>query len=176
MKTKDMTYIALMAVLISVCSWLSVPTAIPFTMQTYAVFTALLLLGGRRGSIAVAVYIALGAAGLPVFSNFTGGIGRLLGPSGGYIIGFLFTALCYWLCEKLLGKSIWAKAASLAVGLVLCYAFGTAWFVEVYSRTSSISCTAAIGMCVLPFIIPDAVKMALAFLTDRLIGKHVNID
>ena len=176
MKTKDMTYIALMAVLISVCSWLSVPTAIPFTMQTYAVFTALLLLGGRRGSIAVAVYIALGAAGLPVFSNFTGGIGRLLGPSGGYIIGFLFTALCYWLCEKLFGKSIWVKAASLAVGLVLCYAFGTVWFVEVYSRTSSISWAAALGMCVLPFIIPDAVKMALAFLTDKLIGKHVNID
>ena len=70
MKTKDMAYIALMAVLISVCSWLSVPAAIPFTMQTYAVFTALLLLGGRRGSIAVAVYIALGAVGLPVFSGF----------------------------------------------------------------------------------------------------------
>lgn len=67
MKTKDMAYIALMAVLISVCSWLSVPAAIPFTMQTYAVFTALLLLGGRRGCIAVAVYIALGAVGLPVF-------------------------------------------------------------------------------------------------------------
>ena len=68
-----MAYIALMAVLISVCSWLSVPAAIPFTMQTYAVFTALLLLGGRRGSIAVAVYIALGAVGLPVFSGFAGG-------------------------------------------------------------------------------------------------------
>ena len=90
MKTKDMAYIALMAVLISVCSWLSVPAAIPFTMQTYAVFTALLLLGGRRGSIAVAVYIALGAVGLPVFSGFAGGIGKLMGPSGGYIS----SALC----------------------------------------------------------------------------------
>ena len=74
-----MAYIALMAVLISVCSWLSVPAAIPFTMQTYAVFTALLLLGGRRGSIAVAVYIALGAVGLPVFSGFAGGIGSSWG-------------------------------------------------------------------------------------------------
>ena len=105
MKTKDMAYIALMAVLISVCSWLSVPAAIPFTMQTYAVFTALLLLGGRRGSIAVAVYIALGAIGLPVFSGFAGGIGKLMGPSGGYIFGFMLTALCYWLCERLSAKS-----------------------------------------------------------------------
>lgn len=125
MKTKDMAYIALMAVLISVCSWLSVPAAIPFTMQTYAVFTALLLLGGRRGSIAVAVYIALGAVGLPVFSGFAGGIGKLMGPSGGYIFGFMLTALCYWLCERVLGKKLWVKTVSLVVGLALCYAFGT---------------------------------------------------
>ena len=92
MKTKDMAYIALMAVLISVCSWLSVPAAIPFTMQTFAVFTALLLLGGRRGSIAVAVYIALGAVGLPVFSGFAGGVGKLIGSiSGALIIGIAST-------------------------------------------------------------------------------------
>ena len=74
MKTRDMAYIALMAVLISVCSWLSVPSVIPFTMQTFGVFCALLLLGGKRGSIAVLLYIVMGAVGLPVFSNFTGGV------------------------------------------------------------------------------------------------------
>ena len=100
-----MAYIALMAVLISVCSWLSVPAAIPFTMQTYAVFTALLLLGGRRGSIAVAVYIALGAVGLPVFSGFVGGMGHLVGPTAGYIWGFLLAALIYGIVKKLLGKA-----------------------------------------------------------------------
>lgn len=148
MKTKDMAYIALMAVLISVCSWLSVPAAIPFTMQTYAVFTALLLLGGRRGSIAVAVYIALGAVGLPVFSGFAGGIGKLMGPSGGYIFGFMLTALCYWLCERVLGKKLWVKTVSLVVGLALCYAFGTVWFVKVYSAAKPISYASALGMCV----------------------------
>ena len=153
-----MAYIALMAVLISVCSWLSVPAAIPFTMQTFAVFTALLLLGGRRGSIAVAVYIALGAVGLPVFSGFAGGVGKLMGPSGGYIFGFVLTGLCYWL------------------GLALCYAFGTVWFVKVYSAAKPISYASALGLCVFPFIIPDAAKMALAFLTDRVIRKHVNIE
>lgn len=171
MKTKDMAYIALMAVLISVCSWLSVPAAIPFTMQTYAVFTALLLLGGRRGSIAVAVYIALGAVGLPVFSGFAGGIGKLMGPSGGYIFGFMLTALCYWLCERLFGKKLWVWIVSLVVGLALCYAFGTVWFVKVYSAAKPISYASALGMCVFPFIVPDLVKMALAFLTERVIKK-----
>ncbi len=176
MKTKDMTYIALMAVLISVCSWLSVPAAIPFTMQTFAVFTALLLLGGRRGSIAVAVYIALGAVGLPVFSGFAGGVGKLMGPSGGYIFGFVLTGLCYWLCEKLFGKKLWVKILSLIIGLSMCYAFGTLWFVKVYSATKPVSYASALGLCVFPFIIPDAAKMALAFLADRVIRKHVDIE
>ena len=176
MKTKDMAYIALMAVLISVCSWLSVPAAIPLTVQTFAVFTALLLWGGRRGSIAVAVYIALGAVGLPVFSGFAGGVGKLMGPSGGYIFGFVLTGRCYWLGEKLLGKKLWVKIVSLIIGLALCYAFGTVWFVKVYSAAKPISYASALGLCVVPFIIPDAAKMALAFLTDRVIRKHVNIE
>ena len=176
MKTKDMAYIALMAVLISVCSWLSVPAAIPFTMQTYAVFTALLLLGGRRGCIAVAVYIALGAVGLPVFSGFTGGVGKLMGPSGGYIFGFVLTGLCYWLGEKTSGERLWVRILSLIAGLALCYAFGTVWFVKVYSASKPISYASALGICVFPFLIPDAAKMVLAFLTDRVIRKQVNIE
>lgn len=120
MKTRDMAYIALMAVLISVCSWLSVPSVIPFTMQTFGVFCALLLLGGRRGSIAVLLYIVMGAVGLPVFSNFAGGVGKLMGPSGGYIFGFLLTALCYWAMTALLGEktlikySLWRRGSFCA--------------------------------------------------------------
>lgn len=171
-----MAYIALMAVLISVCSWLSIPAAIPFTMQTYAIFTALLLLGGRRGSIAVAVYIALGAVGFPVFSGFAGGIGKLMGPTGGYIIGFIFTALCYWLFEGLSGGKPWLRLLGMALGLVLCYAFGTVWFVQVYSATKPIGYAAALGLCVFPFILPDIVKMALAVLTARVMSKHINIE
>lgn len=171
-----MAYIALMAVLISVCSWLSIPTAIPFTMQTYAVFTALLLLGGRNGTIAVLVYIALGAVGLPVFSGFTGGIGKLMGPSGGYIGGFLFTGLCYWLMTALLGKKLWVKIVGLIIGLLICYAFGTVWFVKVYSASKPMSYASALGICVFPFLLPDAVKMALAFVTDRLIHPYLKID
>lgn len=175
MKTRDMTYIALMAVLISVCSWLSVPSVIPFTMQTFGVFAALLLLGGKRGSIAVALYILMGAVGLPVFSNFTGGVGKLMGPSGGYIFGFLLTALCYWVMTALLGDRLWIKILALTAGLVLCYAFGTLWFVEVYSRSEPIGIMSALSMCVFPFMVPDAIKMALALAVEKLLKNKIKI-
>lgn len=175
MKTRDMAYIALMAVLISVCSWLSVPSVIPFTMQTFGVFAALLLLGGKRGSIAVALYILMGAVGLPVFSNFTGGVGKLMGPSGGYIFGFLLTALCYWVMTALLGDRLWIKILALTAGLVLCYTFGTLWFVEVYSRSEPIGIMSALSMCVFPFIVPDAIKMALALAVEKLLRNKIKI-
>lgn len=168
-----MTYIALMAVLISVCSWLSVPAVIPFTMQTFGVFCALCLLGGKRGTTAVLLYILMGAVGLPVFSNFGGGIGKLLGPSGGYIVGFAFTALAYWGCTALLGEKTWVKALGLAAGLALCYTFGTLWFVKTYSGDSPMSIASALSMCVVPFILPDAVKLALALAAEKLLKKHI---
>ena len=96
-QTIDLVYIALGAVLISICSWISIPTTVPFTMQTFAVFFVLSALGGKRGTVAIIVYILLGAVGIPVFSNFTSGIGILLGNTGGYIVGFVFMGLVYWL-------------------------------------------------------------------------------
>ena len=78
-KTLDMAYIALFTVLIAVCAWISIPTLVPFTLQTFGIFLATAVLGGKRGSLAVAVYLLLGAVGVPVFANFTGGLGMLLG-------------------------------------------------------------------------------------------------
>ncbi len=89
MKVKDMTLIAMFAAIMAVCSWISIPAPVPFTLQTMAVFLAVGLLGGKRGTIAVAIYILLGAVGLPVFAGFSGGLGTLLGLTGGYIFGFL---------------------------------------------------------------------------------------
>lgn len=175
MKTRDMTYIALMAVLISVCSWLSVPSVIPFTMQTFGAFCALCLLGGKRGSIAVLLYILMGAVGLPVFSNFTGGVGKLMGPSGGYIFGFLLTGLCYWGLTALLGDRLGIKILALTAGLILCYTFGTLWFVEVYSRSEPVGVMSALSMCVFPFLIPDAIKMALALAVEKLLRGKIKI-
>ena len=84
-----MVYIAVFAVLIAICSWISIPTTVPFTLQTFAVFLAVGVLGGKRGSLSVLIYILLGAVGIPVFAGFSGGFGILLGQTGGYIVGFL---------------------------------------------------------------------------------------
>lgn len=170
LNTKDAAMIALCAAVMAVCSWISIPAAVPFTMQTFGVFLAVGLLGGRNGTLAVLVYILLGAAGLPVFSGFSGGIGHLFGATGGYIIGFVFSALVMWLAEALFGKSNKLLIASMVAGLLVCYAFGTAWFMVVYARDSgSIGLITALSWCVFPYIIPDALKILLAaVLTRRL--------
>ena len=171
LSVRDMIYVALMAVVIALCSWISVPSVVPFTMQTFAVFCALLLLGGRRGFLAVGLYILLGAFGLPVFSGFRGGIGVLLGPTGGYIAGFLLAALLYLMLEKR-----FPPLALLIAGLLVCYLFGTLWFVYVYSSGGKeIGFGAALGLCVLPYLIPDAIKLLLAFVLTRRVKKAVKL-
>ena len=92
MKTRELAYTGILAALIAVCSWISIPTAVPFTLQTFAVFLTLGLLGGRLGTLAVTVYLLLGAVGLPVFAGFHGGLGAFLGATGGYLVGFLLLA------------------------------------------------------------------------------------
>ena len=119
-KTYDLVYIAVFAVLMAVCSWISVPTAVPFTLQTFAVFMAVVVLGGRRGTMAVALYIILGAVGVPVFAGMTGGIGILTGTTGGYIVGFLFSALVMWAMEKIPGKKSVIQILSMVAGLIVC--------------------------------------------------------
>lgn len=169
--TTDLVYTALGAVLIAVCSWISIPTTVPFTMQTFAVFFVLLTLGGKRGTLAVIVYVLLGAVGIPVFAQFASGIGVLLGSTGGYIVGFVFTGLIYWLAAGIFGKKRWVQIASLLLGTAVMYTFGTAWFLMVYARTGqAVGIGAALAWCVIPFIVPDLIKMALAFMIARRLG------
>lgn len=171
---RDLAYIAMGAALIAVCSWISIPAAVPFTLQTFAVFSMLLLLGGRRGTASIAVYLLLGAMGAPVFSGFRGGIAALLGTTGGYLLGFLWTALLYWLCERRIGETLWRAAAVLICGLALCYLFGTVWFVRVYAaKSGEIGYLSALSMCVFPFLLPDAGKLALAMLLTKRIKPFI---
>ena len=173
-KTYDIVYIAVFAVIMAICSWISIPAAVPFTLQTFGVFIAVGVLGGKRGSLSVLVFILLGAIGIPVFANFSGGIGVLAGPTGGYIIGFLFSALLMWAMEKLPGKKSVMQIVYMIAGLIVCYAFGTVWFVIVYGRMNGpIGFTAALASCVVPFIIPDIIKIALAYVLSRKLRKYV---
>ncbi len=173
-KLTQTVFIGLFAALIAVCSQIQIPGAVPFTLQTFAIFLAAGLLGGKRGTVSVLIYILIGAIGLPVFAGFKGGIGALFGTTGGYIIGFIFTMLFMWLFEHFFikgkGKKIIPLGISMVIGLIICYAFGTAWFIIVYTNTKEpIGIGSALSLCVFPFIIPDAVKIALALLlTSRL--------
>lgn len=166
----DLAQTAMGAVIIAICSWISIPTTVPFTMQTFAVFFVLSALGGKRGTAAIIVYICLGAAGAPVFAGFSSGIGALIGSTGGYIVGFVLMGLVYWLVVSLLGKKLWAEALAMTAGLVVLYFFGTAWFMLVYAQANkAIGAAAALSWCVIPFVIPDLVKMALAVVLARRI-------
>ena len=171
-KTYDMAYIGIFTVLIAICSWISIPMEVPFTLQTFAVFLAVAVLGGRRGTLSVVVYVLLGAIGVPVFAGFTGGLGIIMNNTGGYIIGFIFSALAMWLIESLFGKKIWVQGISMVVGLLICYAFGTVWFMLVYMRnTGAVGLMTVLGWCVIPFIIPDVVKIVLALALSKTLKK-----
>ncbi len=169
-KTYDMVYIGIFAVLIAVCSWISIPAAVPFTLQTFGVFMAVEVLGGKRGTMAVLVYILMGAVGIPVFAGFQGGIGVIFNTTGGYIVGFLCSALIVWAAESLFGKKPLVRLLSMAAGLIACYALGTIWFMVVYGRTTgAVGLMTVLGWCVIPFIIPDLVKIGLAYVISRKI-------
>lgn len=169
MKIRNMVQCAAFAALICLCAWLSIPFGeISFTLQTFAVFLALGLLGGKWGSAAIGVYLLLGAVGLPVFSGFRGGPGVLLGPTGGYLMGFLAAGLCYWLTD-----TVWKKpTVSMVVGQLVCYTVGSLWYCFLYARTGG-----ALGLilmkCVIPFLLPDLAKLILAAILTKKLQRFV---
>ncbi len=164
-------YVALFAALIAVCSWISVPTVVPFTMQTFAVYVAAALLGGKLAALCIALYMALGAVGLPVFAGFRGGVGVLVGATGGYIWGFLALALILGLCTKFIKNRRIATAVGMLLGTAVCYLFGTVWYVLFYNGGKAFS--AALMLCVVPFILPDLLKMALALFVSERVQPHL---
>lgn len=171
MKTKRICMIGIFAALMAVCAWITIPGPVPFTLQTFAVFLAILSLGGRDGFISILVYILLGAVGLPVFSGFRGGVGVLLASTGGYLVGFLLAALLMMLFEK---KGLTARILSAAGAMVTYFAFGTAWYAVVYTAGGkAFSLTAVLMACVVPFVLPDILKIALAFVIAKRIKPVV---
>ncbi len=174
LSTIDLAYIALFAALIAACSWISVPTTIPFTLQTLGVSLTVGLLGGKRGTMAILLYLLLAAVGVPVLAGFTGGAGVLLGGTGGYLLGFLLTGLTVWLLEKKLGKRLWVLAVGMMLGLAFCYLFGTLWYMAVYLQTGEpVGFWVAMSWCVFPYLLPDLLKVALALLLTVRLRKYV---
>lgn len=172
--TADMAVIALSTALIAVCSWISVPTVVPFTLQTFAVFAVAGLFGMKRATLSMVVYILLGAIGVPVLAGMKGGFDKIIGSTGGYIIGFLLIAMIVGFASDTFGRKAVPLAVSMLVGLAVCYIFGTAWFMVVYARTSgAVGLGTVLGWCVVPFIIPDCAKIVCAVILSNRVGKYV---
>ena len=157
---------AVFAAVISICAWLSAGSGVVFTMQSFAVCLCLQLLGGKWGTASILSYLLLGAVGLPVFSGFRGGIGALLGATGGFLFGFLLMGLVYWLIEALFKRPV----AGLLLGFLALYACGTLWYGLMYAPEGG--WTAILLTCAVPYILPDVLKLGLSvYLARRLKGR-----
>lgn len=175
-KTQVLTRTAMGAVIIALCAWISIPAAVPFTLQTLGIFLVLTALGPRQGTGAILVYILLGLIGLPVFAGFSGGPGALIGPTGGYIVGFAFIGPACMLADRLPLPALVRSVLGNLAGLMICYGFGTFWFIRVSAASGSVySLPAVLAMCVVPFILPDCIKLALALTVGRRLARALRL-
>ena len=157
---------AFFAALMCICAWISIPIGnYSFTLQSFGLLLALFVLGGKGATVSTAVYLLLGAVGLPVFSGFRGGFGTLLGVTGGYLWGFLLASLVFWGITAIFGKK--AKIFAAIAAMIGVYICGTAWF-AVYTSGGLL---AILAQSVLPYLLPDAFKFLLAFSLSAKLKK-----
>ena len=173
MKVRDMTLTAVMAALICVAGPMVIPTGpVPLSLATFAVYLSGAVLGKKRGTLAVALYLLIGCIGVPVFSSFTGGFQKLAGVTGGYLVGYLPCAFLSGLGSETAeekGRN-WFLPALMAVGTAVLYIVGTAWFMLQTGNAFG----AALSLCVGPFLPGDAAKIAAASLLAHPLKKAVS--
>ncbi|MEA5050699.1 MAG: biotin transporter BioY [Oscillospiraceae bacterium] len=170
MKAKKIVVPALLAAVVCVLAPWSLPVGpIPVSLASFAVYLAAAVGGRRDGTIAVGIYILLGAVGLPVFAGFAGGAGVLAGVTGGYIVGYLPCAFLTGLLIDRFEDKRWVWPAAMLLGTAALYALGTAWFIiETHSTLAY-----AASVCMLPFLLGDALKIAAASLLGQPIRRRV---
>ena len=155
----QMTIIGLMTAIICILGPLSIPIGVvPISFTNLAIYFVLYSIGMKRGTISYLIYILIGFIGLPVFSNFSGGPSKLLGPTGGYIIGFIFMALIAGFFIDNFSDKWYLCFTGMVLGTVVCYALGTAWLA--YQANIPVSNALALG--VTPFIPGDLIKVLIA--------------
>ena len=170
MKVRNMTLCGIFAAVLCMCAWLSFPLGdMAITLQTFGVFLCLGILGGKRGTISILVYLLLGAVGLPVFSGFRGGIGTLLNTTGGYLTGFLACSLVYWLLTSLFPRH---TLLAMLAGLLICYLFGSFWYYRFYLAAGGSGNIVVVLLQNLLFLPADILKLILAqYLSKRILTK-----
>lgn len=164
--TSTIAIIALMAAVTCILGPLSLPIGpVPISLTTMVLYFTAVLLGWKKGTVSCLLYLLIGLVGIPVFSGFTAGPGKLLGPTGGYMIGYIFlTMISGWFIEKFPGKRA-MYFAGMILGTIVCYTLGTAWL----AYEAKMTLQAALMAGVVPFIPGDLIKMVLAILIAPLI-------
>lgn len=160
-KTKQMVLIALMTAVTCVLGPLSIPlpfSPVPISLTNFAIFLAIFVLGMKNGTISFIIYLLLGAVGVPVFSSFRGGFQVLAGPTGGYLIGFIFLALIMGFALDHFDRKLVPTIIGMIIGMVVCYAFGTVWL----AKLLSLSFKEGLMMGVIPYLPGDAAKIIIA--------------
>ena len=167
---KTMTRIAVMTAVICILGPVSIPIGpVPISLTPLTILLSVYLLGMAEGACATLLYVVLGAIGLPVFGGFTGGFGIIAGPTGGYIIGYVFLALIAgWFIHKYYDR-VWLQFLGMCLGTAVLYAFGTVWLAKVAGMTFM----EALAAGVLPFIAGDVLKMVLAIALGRAIRSRL---
>ncbi|NBI88404.1 biotin transporter BioY [Lachnospiraceae bacterium] len=155
----QMATISLMTALLCILGPMSIPIgAIPISFTNFMIYLTVYLLGTKLGTLSYLIYLLLGTAGLPVFSAYSGGLAKLAGPTGGYLIGFIFMSIISGIFIKQGKGKILPSILGMAIGTAVAYLFGTIWFMIESGSTLMYALTA----CVFPFLIGDAVKILLA--------------
>lgn len=160
-KTKQMVLIALMTAVTCVLGPLSIPlpfSPVPISLTNFAIFLAIFVLGMKNGTISFIIYLLLGAVGVPVFSSFRGGLQVLAGPTGGYLIGFIFLALIMGFALDHFDRKLVPTIIGMIIGMVVCYAFGTVWL----AKLLSLSFKEGLMMGVIPYLAGDVAKIIIA--------------
>lgn len=172
MKVREMCLTALMTALICIAAPLTVPVGVvPVSLATLAVYLAGALLGARRGTMAVALYILIGMIGLPVFSGFGAGLQKLAGPTGGYLAGYLIcAAVVGFAADRRLGRG-WILSVSMIAGTALCYGAGTAWFMF----QTQLGFAESLANCVIPFLPGDVIKIIIASAAVPVLKRKLNM-
>jgi biotin transport system substrate-specific component len=177
MKTKSLVLCAVCAAITCVLAPISVPIAgtVPVTLATFAVMLSGILLGGRWGALSQIVYLIIGAVGIPVCAGWTPALPKLLGPTGGYLVGYIPLAFICGAVYTLWGrksrgsKKFAAMLLGMIAGTVVLYAFGTAW----YCILNHVSVGYALTLCVIPFLPGDALKIAAVMLLVPQLEKAI---
>lgn len=171
-KTRTMVLIAMMAAVTCILGplSLSIPVSpVPISLTNLAVYFTVYVLGMKLGTVSYLIYMLLGLVGLPVFSGFSGGPAKLFGPTGGYIIGFIFMAvICGYFIEQWSGK-LYMHFIGMVLGTAVCYLFGTVWL----AYQANMGFYAALGAGVIPFIPGDLAKIIIALIAGPMIRKRL---